>query len=531
MSSYIPPYGYRHIEINGKKDKLLRKYIDSNVLKDYERFVQKVNERTLYQKGIIKEYNNSGDPALGLEVEYFHPSITADDRMLYIMENIVSVPHLDWRNVIGNTTISHFYGARGVHSVLTGIEDPKKAHIDFVKLGKEQIDFKNTGEIGEYTKKIRDLAISAQKNKKSIWGTTELHTSIQTAGRRFVNEWYLGQRRHENKGCWSNVSEWIASWTHLPALNNSEKTVMEGIRDSKNLEETFKYLTGEQHIGEYYGYHCSTSNSVNPKLSFDHDSTFVAPGPGARETLDKMFPNLTKRQVSYGDRVVWIRENQHEILNVGFDKSLWNYTNSFGVKIFKDPQNELKSYGTEVSLCQYAVYCRLRSNPELISRRKVARAEDSKPKKILKEKESKKKDKEKNMKFIGEAMQTIIDVFMKKKESEKVPDVETSKSALKQKPASLTSKEKIEKIVKEEDKIKDNTSNFSTSFKEKIVLESINRIGTPCTHNQVLKDIESREMNQYFDLRTNWKETWKVMKDLTEKNVLEKDERYYTFKD
>ena len=44
---YIPPYGYRHIELGGKKDRLLEQYIDVSVLRDYERFVQKVNERTL----------------------------------------------------------------------------------------------------------------------------------------------------------------------------------------------------------------------------------------------------------------------------------------------------------------------------------------------------------------------------------------------------------------------------------------------------------------------------------------------------
>ena len=104
--TYIPPYGHRHIPPGSPKDKLLYKHLNNAVLKDYEHFVNKVNERTLYQRGILPTYSDGGNPALGLEVEYFHPSITADDRMVYIMENIVSLPHLDWRNVIGNTAIS-----------------------------------------------------------------------------------------------------------------------------------------------------------------------------------------------------------------------------------------------------------------------------------------------------------------------------------------------------------------------------------------------------------------------------------------
>ena len=502
MAEYLPPYGKRHIPLGSEKDKTLHKFIDRSILKDYERFVSKVSERTLFQRGIIPKYNSDGDPALGLEVEYFHPSITADDRMVYIMENIVSVPGLDWRDVIGNTTISHFYGARGVHSVLTGITDPKRAHLDFVRLGNEQIGFKNTGKVGSYTKHLRKLAVEAKLNKKSVWGTTELHTSLQTAGRRFVNEWYKNSPRHEDKGTWANVAEWIASWTHRPSKYNDSITVMEGIQNSKNLQETFKYLTGETHIGEYYGYHCSTSNSVNPALQFTHDDTFVAPGPGARETLNRMFPNLSTRQVSYGDRVVWIRENQHKILNLKFHQSLWNYTNSYGITIFKDKQNELKSYGTEVSLCQYSVYCRLRANPELISRRKIARVENfqsTKPKKIIVEK----KEKEKKMSLLD----IITDVFRKRSHQVEVP---------------LQEGEPEPKKVKKAPKF-----DSSISSKEQIILESMVRVGSPCTHNQVLKDIEINNLSKTFNLNSNWKETWKIMKDLVKRDVLTKDGRYY----
>jgi hypothetical protein len=45
-----------------------------------------------------------------------------------------------------------------------------------------------------------------------------------------------------------------------------------------------------------------------------------------------------------------------------------------GKRILIDEQNELKTYGCEVGLCQYGVYHRLRANPHLISRRRVARA-------------------------------------------------------------------------------------------------------------------------------------------------------------
>ena len=67
----------------------------------------------------------------------------------------------------------------------------------------------------------------------------------------------------------------------------------------------------------------------------------------------------------------------------------------------------------------------------------------------------------------------------------------------------------------------------SISSKEKIILESIGRVGSPCTHNQVLKDIETNNLSKTFDLNSNWKETWKIMKDLVKRDVLTKDGRYY----
>ena len=271
---------------------------------------------------------------------------------------------------------------------------------------------------------------------------------------------------------------------------------MEGIAGANTLKEAYQYLTGETMIGEYYGYHCSTSNSVNPNLNFTHDDTFVAPGPGARETLDLMFPNLTTRQVSYGDRVVWIRENQHQILNINFHKSLWNYTTSNGITIFNDKQNELKSYGTEVSLCQYSVYCRLRSNPELISRRKIARSA-TKCEIIVENKTKEKREMGSNF------FNTIVEAFSKKKFPAKVPGMEPES---KSKP----------------------DLDFSVTSKEEIVLSAISSMGISFTHKDILTSIKSKNLDHLFKLDSNWKETWAIMQGLVKKNVLLKEGKNYT---
>ena len=513
-NSYIPPYGHRHIPPGSDKDKIISRHLDRTVLRDYEKFVNKVNERTLFQRGILSSYSAPGDPALGLDVEYFHPSITADDRMVYIMENIVSVPGIDWRNAIGNTVISHFYGARGVHSVLTGESDTKKAHVDFVQLAKDQINFKSNGIVGAYTEAMRNRSVLAKTNKEKIWGTTELHTSIQTAGRRFVNTWYKNEPRHADKGTWLNVAEWVASWLHQPSQFNSKKTVMEGLAGSTQLKEAYSYLTGENLIGEYYGYHCSTSNSVNPALKFTHDDVFVAPGPGAKETLEVMFPKLSTKLVSYGDRVVWIRENQHQILSIKFHPSLWNYTNSYNETMFEDKQNELKSYGTEVSLCQYSVYCRLRANPALISKRKIARTPTTTnqvctPKNLQESKEEENLEMEK-----GNWMSNLItNVFVKKNKPATIPDTSVP-VAVESTPAAT-----VDESV--------SLMDFSVTDKEEIVLNAIQEIGRPCTHQDVLANIKINNLDHKFKLNSNWKETWTVMQKLVKKSAIKKEGKHY----
>jgi hypothetical protein len=111
----------------------LSKIANLEVINDIGKFFNKVNERALYNLGVLEKYDDGGEPALGETVEYFHPQITLDDRMRYIMENIVYAP-TSMNNIICNTIISHFYGARGIHQILTRDPNPKTALVDFERL-------------------------------------------------------------------------------------------------------------------------------------------------------------------------------------------------------------------------------------------------------------------------------------------------------------------------------------------------------------------------------------------------------------
>ncbi|MEM4261305.1 MAG: putative DNA base hypermodification protein [Candidatus Woesearchaeota archaeon] len=338
-------------------------YINKDAIKSYEFFLHRVNEKWEKQYGLRDTYDNHGDNALAEDIEYFGQWITADDRMRYIIENIVAIPDskLSPVNKICNTIISHFYGARGIHQIVTNIKDPKKAHVDFERLFIDD----------SYLNELKINCEIAKKQKKKFYGTTELHTSLQTAARNYCRIKYNDPTRPASI---TDILEWIASW-----INDG---TIEKILEVDSLKGMFNILTSKNGVGEYYGYHCATSNSVNYALPFHHDEEFCAPGPGARESLDNIFSLLKSsgkfKKMPYGDLVIWIRENQEKIFDHPIKSHTFfhNYITDTGIKVFEDDQDELKVYTTEVSLCQFGVYCYLKKNPHLISKRKIARLED-----------------------------------------------------------------------------------------------------------------------------------------------------------
>jgi hypothetical protein len=160
---------------------------------------------------------------------------------------------------------------------------------------------------------------------------------------------------------------------YLFPMVRSKASIDNIIENAGSLKGMFDILTSKPGIGEYYGYHCATSNSVNPYLPFHHDESFCAPGPGARESLENIFDKWTGKKFPYADMVVWLRDNQERLFErINIHPHFHNFEVG-NVKVFEHNQNNMKVYGTEVGLCQYGVYCWLKANPHLISKRKIAR--------------------------------------------------------------------------------------------------------------------------------------------------------------
>jgi hypothetical protein len=284
--------------------------------------------------------------------------ITYDDRMVYIMENIVSLPdeQLSPYNKIGNTIISHFYGARGIHQIATRENDPKKAHVNF----------ENYFNSGERERVRRNLELSRLANLP-IYGTTELRTSLFGAANTYQMERFGPSAQRVHVG---NIMDWVAGL--------HEDGMFDDMLNSKSAEETFKILTRNKGIGSYYGFHCTTSNSVNPALAWDNDSNFVKPGPGAQYTLKLLFPKATSKQITNGELVIWFRHNQ-KFFGFGdiiIHESAQNVLDYKGDKILSKDQTEMMTYGSEVGMCQYGIFCKIRSDKKAIDRRKVSRLGD-----------------------------------------------------------------------------------------------------------------------------------------------------------
>lgn len=328
--------------------------LDRELILDLNWFLRKVNERACIAYGYMNHkyepVNRFGEHDYGLEfdVEYFHPSITLDDRMRFIIQSI-STLDTSVNNILGNTLISHFYGGRGVHFIMSG------------KQG-EFVDFDRAHTDEDYIQFLRSNADKGKAQGKPIWGTTELHTSIQTAGRNYCREKYNDPQRVFHP---VDVIQWVASF--------KENGLLDELLQAEHIKEAYTALRKLRGIGEYYGFHGAASSSVLPHVKYHHDQRFVAPGPGAVYAINRIWPDAPKKL--YPEAVYFIREKAEEI---GVSEGVIFHPETHNLnEAFLYPQDSLKYYGTEVMCCQFGIYLQIRNDPKACARRKVARVEEA----------------------------------------------------------------------------------------------------------------------------------------------------------
>ncbi len=330
---------------------------DKDMMKELGHFLKKVNEQALFHRGLVDTYEGVDRDGLRIaaldhDIEYYHPTITLDERMNNIARYIVCADASD-TNIVCNTIVSHFYGPTDIHLTLTGNEDRATALIDFDRIA--------GGDVG-YTEEMRDRAKEARKSGKQLYNPLELRTSLWDAAKKFMAKKTGIEGRALEP---FDLCEWVASFV-------TDGTAIDML-NSRTLDEVYGVMTRHRGIGSFYGYHCGTSNSVNPKVAFHHDEPFIMPGPGAKKAVKAIWKGKVPESRA-ADAVRYIRENQERLGltdGVYFHPQTWNIVDQRGRTVFSEPQNGLKYYGTEVLLCQFSCYLRLKENPASADKRRI----------------------------------------------------------------------------------------------------------------------------------------------------------------
>jgi hypothetical protein len=251
---------------------------------------------------------------------------------------------------------------RCIHSLLSGKTNPKEAHLDFERINSDP----------KYVESLRENADYAKLHGYKLYGTTELHTSLQTAARNFCRVKYSDPTR---AATFLDIAEWVAGFI--------DSGLVSSLLNAKTLNEVYTLINSQRGIGAYYGYHLAVDCSLIPGTVYHHDEPFCVPGPGCCHTLNLLFPTLKEKvkKMPYGDLIVWIRDHQKEIYpELTFHEALWNITNEkSGKKMFEFNQDKLMVYGLEVGHCQAGIYMRLKEQPSLIPKRKCGSDPDLTP--------------------------------------------------------------------------------------------------------------------------------------------------------
>ena len=138
MQDFDPAINYSSLKtITPALSKKLWKAVDKDMLWEMRYFVHNMQKSYEIKYNCIPESDYvAPEPALALDVEYFGCWATADDRLRYICDNIVTNPDCSLIDQIGNGLASHFYGARNVHQAMTGRNRSKKSSCGLFTISK-----------------------------------------------------------------------------------------------------------------------------------------------------------------------------------------------------------------------------------------------------------------------------------------------------------------------------------------------------------------------------------------------------------
>lgn len=418
-------------------------------------------------------------------VPYFHPNRSFHDEIIWLNENLFYNPKAKFEDKLINAAIVKFYGPSDTLKII--IEGTGYEYVVYDKFIND----------ASYLEKICLNIENAVKNKKKIYGTTELRTSLQTSARNFARsvgspidklEKITALERSKRKLRPSDILFWF---TYLgPKFVEFYKT-------KPNMEESFKFLNSFKGIGNYYGYHFSCNLARMPNVgnlifegtpgNIDEDDEYVVPGVGAMNAINWFYEH---RGHSINDKV------GKKLINAirKHQKSFFDLKKSDKSDHYMKKVSELgyfTNFGCEISCCQFGVYRKLKENKKLALKRAAAPISKEEVKMMITPK-------------------SILQKLGLMKEDTPVEE----------KNEKLT-------VAKNQDSENDSISiGFSATDKEKEILNIVNSFGGICKHSDVANVIKKENMDHYKQ-NGNWKESWMILQELVKKGVLVKQDKVY----
>jgi len=296
----------------------------------------------LRDSGRLEEYsiNSQFGSAMREEVSYWNPN-RSKHAEVYWLENFVFRPDVSMRNRICNAMVVKFVGKPTTTLLACDTWDYS-----------EVIDFEKYKEYGEYYELINSN-VDDNKWDLKVWGTTQIHTSLQTAARNYCREIDGSTDRFKL----SHMIRWIS---HLDDLGMSDI-----VMDKNNrLRDVGNWLSSFRGIGPYFSYHPPCNFSRDDDLpNIDEDDDYCLVGPGAQRGLEYVFPEVKFRNNDIMEQyILAIRDHQNEFFEFTGDE--YDY-----YKMNLERGGRLTTFGVEITLCQFDVYMNIRDNPEAQKKR------------------------------------------------------------------------------------------------------------------------------------------------------------------
>jgi hypothetical protein len=395
-------------EVMAKSDSELLAMADTSVRDELGLFMREFNKREwsvriaksseTFDEYAQQEYEHRPEFGRGFVVDgkpvpYFHPNRSFHDEVIWLNKNLYFNPAVNFEDKIVNSAIVKFYGPSKTLEIVSG-------HADLPYLEKTPWPFVNVAETRrdpDYYRAICENVEKAVRDKQQIWGTTELRTSLQTAARQHsrARPGPLDQGSDaERKFKASDMIHWVVSMTESGDDINGihHQGFNEFYSQKPTMEQSYDFLTARRGIGAYYGYHFSsnlsrmpgvgsaalidreydeafkTLQSTYPDLThgnLDENDGYVVAGPGATDTLSRLWPGLPMNQKTTMKLINAIKEDQEQFFGIvdGYSLRHLNEASELG---------RFTTFGIEISCCQYSVFNRLKNDRNLAAKRAAA---------------------------------------------------------------------------------------------------------------------------------------------------------------